>query len=91
MCMSVAIMSPTQYDLAYGDAVTLANVDIKKSIGWTDYEIVHNQTVKVYGTEKMHFRGECFLAAGKKKGITINLMNSGLLYHIFSKIYLKSF
>merc|ERR1711973_428185 len=64
MCMSVAIMSPTQYDLAYGDAVTLANVDIKKSIGWTDFEIVHNQTVKVYGTEKMHFRGECFLAAG---------------------------
>merc|ERR1711997_414676 len=25
MCLSVAIMSPTQYDLAYGDAVELAN------------------------------------------------------------------
>jgi len=64
MCMSVAIMSPTQYDLAYGDAVTLANVDTEKKINWTYSEIKHNQTVKVYGTEKMHFRGECFLAAG---------------------------
>merc|ERR1711997_1001037 len=64
MCMSVAIMSPTQYDLAYGDAVTLANVTIKKAVNWTYSEFEHNQTVKVYGTEKMHFRGECFLAAG---------------------------
>merc|ERR1712241_1024305 len=64
MCMSVAMMSPTQYDLAYGDAVELANVDIKKSVNWTYSYVEHNQTVKVYGTEKMHFRGECFLAAG---------------------------
>merc|ERR1711971_208669 len=64
MCLSVAMMSPTQYDLAYGGAVTLANVDIKKAVNWTYSEIEHNQTVKVYGTEKMHFRGECFLAAG---------------------------
>ena len=65
--MSVAIMSPTQYDLAYGDAVTLANVTIKKAVNWTYSEFEHNQTVKVYGTEKMHFRGECFLAAGQYK------------------------
>merc|ERR1719219_173219 len=64
MCMSVAIMSPTQYDLAYGDAVELANVDVKKSYNWTASYVVENQTVKVYGTEKMHWRGECFLAAG---------------------------
>merc|ERR1719273_1042206 len=62
-------MSPTQFDLAYadpgdGDAVTLANVTIKKAVNWTYSEFEHNQTVKVYGTEKMHFRGECFLAAG---------------------------
>jgi len=67
--MSVAVMSPTQYDLAYGDPsdgfpVEVTNVDVKKKIGWTDFEILHNQTVKVYGTEKMHWRGECFLAAG---------------------------
>ena len=65
MCMSVAIMSPTQYDLAYGDAVELANVDIKEKYNWTAFTIVENQTVKVYGTEKMHWRGECFLAAGQ--------------------------
>lgn len=64
MCMSVAIMSPTQYELAYGDAVEIV-ADVKKSFNWTYSEILHNQTVKVYGTEKMHWRGECFLAAGK--------------------------
>lgn len=61
--MSVAIMSPTQYELAYGDAVEIVT-DVKKSINWTYSEILHNQTVKVYGSEKMHWRGECFLAAG---------------------------
>merc|ERR1711948_122972 len=45
MCMSVAIMSPTQYDLAYGDAVELANVDIKQKYNWTAFTIVENQTV----------------------------------------------
>ncbi len=63
MCMSVALMSPTQYDLAYGDAVEII-ADVNKKYNWTYSEVMHNQTVKVYGTEKMHWRGECFLAAG---------------------------
>ena len=73
MCMSVAIMSPTQYDLAYGDAVELANVDIKEKYNWTASIIVENQTVKVYGTEKMHWRGECFLAAGQFLAFNLNI------------------
>merc|ERR1719400_2960861 len=68
MCLSVAMMSPTQYELAYGDpgseSVDITNVDVKKKIGWTGFEILHNQTVKVFGTEKMNLRGECFLLAG---------------------------
>ena len=69
MCLSVAMMSPTQYELAYGDpgseSVDITNVDVKKKIGWTGFEILHNQTVKVFGTEKMNLRGECFLLAGQ--------------------------
>jgi len=68
MCLSVAMMSPTQYELAYGDpgseSVDITNVDVKKKIGWTGFEILQNQTVKVFGTEKMNLRGECFLLAG---------------------------
>ncbi len=61
--MSVAIMGPTQHDLAYGEAVEIiANVNQKHN--WTHSEVVEDQKVKIYGTEKMHWRGECFLAAG---------------------------
>jgi len=63
MCMSVAVMSPTQYELAYGDAVEIV-VDVNKKYIWTASELVPDQKVKVYGSEKMHWRGECFLAAG---------------------------
>jgi len=70
MCMSVAIMSPTQYSLAYGDpgqpggdAIKII-ADVKKPKGWTDFTIEYNQTVSVYGSEKMNLRGECFLLAG---------------------------
>ena len=71
MCMSVAIMSPTQYSLAYGDpgqpggdAIKII-ADVKKPKGWTDFTIEYNQTVSVYGSEKMNLRGECFLLAGE--------------------------
>jgi len=63
MCMSVALMSPTQYDLAYGDSVEIITT-VNKKHNWTFSEEIPNQKVKVYGSEKMHWRGECFLAAG---------------------------
>ena len=66
MCMSVALMSPTQYDLAYGDSVEIITT-VNKKHNWTFSEEIPNQKVKVYGSEKMHWRGECFLAAGKYK------------------------
>ena len=63
MCMSVAVMSPTQYELAYGDPVEIV-ADVNKKYNWTASELVPDQKVKIYGSEKMHWRGECFLAAG---------------------------
>merc|ERR1712241_27594 len=63
MCMSVALMSPTQYDLAYGDSVEIITT-VNKKHNWTFSEEIPNQKVKIYGSEKMHWRGECFLAAG---------------------------
>lgn len=66
MCMSVALMSPTQYELAYGEpGETEVKIlaDVVKG-NWSYSEIVANQTVKIHGSEKMHWRGECFLAAG---------------------------
>lgn len=63
MCMSVALMSPTQYELAYGDPVEIV-ADVTKNINYTFSEVQKNQTVKIFGSEQMHWRGECFLFAG---------------------------
>jgi len=68
MCMSVALLSPTQYELAYGepgeDPINII-ADVKKKIGYEgNFTIEHNQTVKVFGSEKMNWRGESFLACG---------------------------
>lgn len=61
--MSAAVMSPTQYSLAYGDPVEII-ADVNKNFNWTSSEVVKDQKVKIYGSEPMHWRGECFLAAG---------------------------
>jgi len=49
-CLSVAYMSPTYHGLVYGDPVLA--------------EGVNRTSVKVFGTEKMSWRGECFLMTG---------------------------
>merc|ERR1711953_1347947 len=51
MCMSVAVMSPTQYELAYGDPVEIV-ADVNKKYNWTASELVPDQKVKIYGSEK---------------------------------------
>jgi len=54
-CLSVAYMSPTYHGLVYGDAVE----------AWAPGEGPLNRTtVKVFGTQKMQWRGECFLMTG---------------------------
>jgi predicted dinucleotide-binding enzyme len=63
MCMSVAVMSPTQYELAYGDPVEII-ADVNKNFNYTAAEVVKGQKIKIFASEKMHWRGECFLAAG---------------------------
>lgn len=56
-------MSPTQYELAYGDPVEII-ADVNKNFNYTAAEVVKGQKIKIFASEKMHWRGECFLAAG---------------------------
>merc|ERR1711884_81167 len=69
MCMSVALVSPTQYSLAYadpgGEKIEILADTLAPAAYWgAPREIVQNQTVEIFGSKKMHWRGECFLAAG---------------------------
>ena len=59
-------MSPTYHDLVYGHPKTI-HTDTLEGEGWGPKSLVQNQTVKVYGTDKMDWRGESFLTAGKKE------------------------
>ena len=59
MCMSVALMSPTQYSLAYREPSDKGYIEIV-----TNTTEEADQTIKVYQEQKMQWRGECFLAAG---------------------------
>jgi len=60
--LSCAEFSPTYHELAWGDPKEI-HTDVLEG-GWGPKTLVQNQTVKVYGTEKMHWRGESFLVCG---------------------------
>jgi len=63
-CLSVAYMSPTYQGIVYGDPVE-ASVYVMEGEGWgPKTESLNRTTVKVFGTEKMKWRGECFLMTG---------------------------
>jgi len=63
-CLSVAYMSPTYQQLAYGEPV-VASVHVMEGEGWgPKTESVNRTSVKVFGTEKMTWQGECFLMTG---------------------------
>merc|ERR1719195_2068634 len=63
-CLSVAYLSPTYHDLVHGDAVQVS-VHTMEGEGWGPKTESENRTVvKVYGTEKMKWQGECFLMSG---------------------------
>merc|ERR1712215_477218 len=69
-CLSVAYMSPTYQGLVYGDPVETA-VHLMEGEGWgPKTESLNRTTVKVFGTEKMMWRGECFLMTGNMNVIT---------------------
>ena len=57
-------MSPTYQGLVYGDAVQIS-VHTMEGAGWGPKTESENRTVvKVYGSEKMTWQGECFLMSG---------------------------
>jgi len=63
-CLSVAYLSPQYHGLVYGDAVEVS-VHVMEGEGWgPKMESVNRTTVKIFGTEKMTWQGECFLMTG---------------------------
>ena len=63
-CLSVAYLSPQYHSLVYGDPVVVS-VHVMEGEGWgPKTESVNRTTVKVFGTEKMTWQGECFLMTG---------------------------
>jgi len=60
--LSCASFSPTYHELAWGDPKEIHTDTLEG--GWGPKTLVQNQTVKVFGSEKMHWRGETFLVAG---------------------------
>lgn len=62
-CLSLAYMSPTYQDIVYGQPKE-ALVTLLQGEGWGPKVAVPNSTVKIYGGEKMDWRGECFLISG---------------------------
>lgn len=57
-------MSPTYHDLVYGHPTEIL-AHTMEGEGWGPKTLVANQTVKVFGEEKMMWRGEFFLTTGK--------------------------
>ena len=54
-------MSPTYHGLVYGDPVE-ASAYVMEGEGWgPKTESLNRTTIKVFGTQKMKWRGECFL------------------------------
>ena len=60
----MAYLSPQYHSLVYGDPVVVS-VHVMEGEGWgPKTESVNRTTVKVFGTEKMTWQGECFLMTG---------------------------
>ena len=74
-------MSPTYHGLVYGDPVE-ASAYVMEGEGWgPKTESLNRTTIKVFGTEKMKWRGECFLMTG------IAMMNHILLHSCSSGVF----
>jgi len=63
-CLSVAYMSPRYQDIVYGQPVEVYT-QVLEGEGWGPKTPSLNMTsTKVYGGQKLDWRGECFLMAG---------------------------
>lgn len=62
-CLSLAYMSPTYQDIVFGQPKEVLVTQLQGE-GWGPKVAVPNTTVKVYGGDKMDWRGECFLITG---------------------------
>jgi len=62
-CLSLAIMSPTYHELVYGEPTGIW-VNTMEGEGWMKRPSANMSQVKVFGSEKMDWRGESFLMTG---------------------------
>jgi len=63
-CLSVAYLSPTYHTLVYGQPLDIS-VHTMEGEGWgPKTESLNRTAIKVFGSEKMQWRGECFLMTG---------------------------
>ena len=90
-CLSVAYLSPQYHGLVYGDPVEVS-VHVMEGEGWgPKTESVNRTTVKIYGTEKMTWQGECFLMTGVLGFALVGLLAISSLPSVSASLTWKEF
>jgi len=90
-CLSVAYLSPQYHGLVYGDPVEVS-VHVMEGEGWgPKIESVNRTTVKVFGTEKMTWQGECFLMTGVLGFALVSLLAVSSLPSVTANLTWKEF
>ena len=90
-CLSVAYLSPQYHGLVYGDPVEVS-VHVMEGEGWgPKVESLNRTTVKVFGTEKMTWQGECFLMTGVLGFALVSLLAVSSLPSVTANLTWKEF
>jgi len=90
-CLSVAYLSPQYHGLVYGDPVEVS-VHVMEGKGWgPKIESLNRTTVKVFGTEKMTWQGECFLMTGVLGFALVSLLAVSSLPSVTANLTWKEF
>ena len=87
----MAYLSPQYHGLVYGDPVEVS-VHVMEGEGWgPKIESVNRTTVKVFGTEKMTWQGECFLMTGVLGFALVSLLAVSSLPSVTATLTWKEF
>ena len=87
----MAYLSPQYHGLVYGDPVEVS-VHVMEGEGWgPKTESVNRTTVKIYGTEKMTWQGECFLMTGVLGFALVGLLAISSLPSVSASLTWKEF
>ena len=87
----MAYLSPQYHGLVYGAPVE-ASVHVMEGEGWgPKIESVNRTTVKIFGTEKMTWQGECFLMTGVLGFALVSLLAVSSLPSVTANLTWKEF